>query len=141
MLEDGTIPEEYTCDGNDLSPALSWRAAPVGTRSFALLMDDRDAPGGAFTHWLVWDMKAGTLELQQGEAPDGVLGTNDFDWQGYGGPCPPRGHGSHRYRFRIFAVDVDRLGLPAGSMRREFEAALVGHVLAEATVTGRCERY
>jgi Raf kinase inhibitor-like YbhB/YbcL family protein len=140
MSDDGTIPEAHTCGGNDVSPALSWKAAPVGTRSFALLMDDPDAPDGVFTHWLAWDMKVGAIEIRQAESPDGVVGTNDFGGQGYRGPCPPRGHGMHRYRFRVFAVDVDRLDLPPGSRREQFEAALAGHVLAEASVQGHFER-
>jgi Raf kinase inhibitor-like YbhB/YbcL family protein len=99
----GTIPRRHTCDGEDRSPPLSWSAPPAGTGSLALILDDPDAPGGRFIHWLVWGITPDTGGLGEGEAAP-TQGRNDFGTAGYRGPCPPRGHGPHRYRFRLHAV-------------------------------------
>ncbi len=140
--EGGTIPVLHTCEGADLSPALEWAGEPAATRSFTLIVDDLDAPGGVWTHWLLHDIPAGVHNLAQGFKPGatGVSGANDFGRQGYGGPCPPKGHGPHRYYFKLFAVDVASLGLRPGAKRRDLDRALKGHVLAEAGFMGRYER-
>jgi Raf kinase inhibitor-like YbhB/YbcL family protein len=140
--EGETIPKQHTCEGKDVSPALAWEGAPAGTQSFALIMDDPDAPVGTWNHWLLWDIPATVNSLAEGYRPGslGTDGANDFGKTGYGGPCPPRGHGPHRYYFRLYALDVPQLKLPARSRRAELDKALRGHVLAEATYMGRYER-
>ncbi len=136
------IPKLHTCEGGDLSPALEWSGAPAGTQSFALIMDDPDAPAGVWNHWLLWDIPASVHTLAQGFKPGqtGVSGTNDFGRPGYGGPCPPRGHGPHRYFFRLYAVNAPSLGLKAGARRKDLDQALSGRVLAETQYMGRYER-
>lgn len=129
------IPKQHTCDGADAPPPLTPREPPEGTRSFAIIMDDPDAPRGTFTHWLVYDIPTGA-EFQ----PDrGKTLRSDFGRGGYGGPCPPPGHGPHRYHFTVYALDVPSLKLE-GIGRRELEAALEEHTLASAKLTGRYER-
>lgn len=137
--EGGVIPRRHTCEGEDVSPALAWENPPAKTRSFALIVDDPDAPVGTWNHWLVWDLPAALTGLPEGAA-GGVSGANDFGRPGYGGPCPPRGHGAHRYYFKLYALDVDTLGVPPNAARRDLDAALAGHVLAEARYMGRYER-
>jgi hypothetical protein len=144
-FDDGApIPSDYTCDASNRSPALRWSDVPAGTRSFALIMHDPDAPRGDFTHWVLFNLPAGLQELPEGagagqQAP-GVSGVNDFSKVGYGGPCPPPGHGRHRYRFDLYALDLDRLALEPGATRAEVEAALRPHALGQAQVTGVYER-
>ena len=135
------IPVRHTCDGEDLSPPLVWHGAPPGTKAFALVVDDPDAPSGTFTHWLLCDVPASRAGLPEGVATGqiGVAGTNGFSRLGYGGPCPPRGHGPHRYRFRLHALSAP-LGLTAGCSRAEVDAALDGATLASAELVGRYER-
>jgi Raf kinase inhibitor-like YbhB/YbcL family protein len=99
VVDGGTIPRRYTCDGEDRSPPLLWSAPPAGTGSLAMVLDDLDAPGGRFIHWLAWDMTPDIAGLGEGEAAP-LEGRNDFGTVGYRGPCPPGGHGRHRYRFR-----------------------------------------
>ena len=114
-----TIPKLHTCEGADLSPALEWEGEPAGTKSFALIMDDPDAPAGVWNHWLLFDIPASLHALAQGFKPGqaGQSGANDFGHPGYGGPCPPKGHGPHRYFFKLFAVGVPSLGLSSGARR------------------------
>lgn len=140
--EGGTIPKLHTCEGADLSPALEWEGEPPETKSFALIVDDPDAPVGVWNHWLLYDIPASVHALPQGYKPGsaGQSGTNDFGRLGYGGPCPPKGHGPHRYFFKLFAVDVPSLGVSAGAKRSALDNALKGHVLAEAQYMGRYER-
>ena len=140
--EGDTIPKRHTCDGEDQSPGLLWEEAPATAKGFALIMDDPDAPVGTWNHWLLWDIPASVHSLKEGFRPSdvGIDGTNDFGRTGYGGPCPPRGHGAHRYFFKIFALDTPSLGLAAGSTRAALNAALKNHVLAEAQYMGRYER-
>jgi len=140
--EGEAIPPRYTCDGDDASPALRWRDAPANTRSFALIMDDPDAPGRTFTHWVLLDIPAGVTTLSEGwHAGDiGAAGRNDFGKAGYGGPCPPPGHGPHRYFFSLYAVDTDSLNLSDGASRPQVEQALEGHVIGQARLMGRYER-
>ena len=142
-FEEGkTIPSRHTCDGENLSPALDWSGAPPLAKSYALICDDPDAPGGVWTHWTVWDIPPGVKSLAEGYRPQGAVktGTNDFGKTGYGGPCPPKGHGPHRYFFKIFAVDRETLGLRAGARRYEVDAALRAHTIGEAWCTGKYER-
>jgi Raf kinase inhibitor-like YbhB/YbcL family protein len=138
----GAISRLHTCEGADLSPALEWSGEPKGTRSFALIVDDPDAPGGVWNHWLVWDIPAGIHTLAQGARPaqGARSGSNDFGRPGYRGPCPPKGHGRHHYYFKLFALDAESLGLKEGAKRAAIDAALHGHILAEARHMGHYER-
>src|SRR5437867_2438467 len=103
------IPREYTCDGANRSPGLRWIGAPPETRSFALIMHDPDSPKGDFTHWTLFDIPADTTQIEEGAAPKapGTQGRNDFGEINFGGPCPPEGHGEHRYIFELYALDID----------------------------------
>jgi Raf kinase inhibitor-like YbhB/YbcL family protein len=134
----GPIPRRHGCEGEDLSPPLSWSGTPEGTRSLALVVDDPDAPGGTFTHWLGWGLDPGAIGLGEGEAAP-VEGRNDFGTSGYRGPCPPPGHGRHRYSFRLHALDSGP-DLPTGAGKREVERALEGHTLAAAELIGTYQR-
>ena len=142
FAEGATIPRLHTCEGADLSPALEWSGEPEGTKSFALIVDDPDAPAGVWNHWLLWDIPASTRALPQGfkTGQSGEGGTSDFGRLGYGGPCPPKGHGPHRYFFKLIALDVPSLGLRRGARRAELDRTLAGHVLAEAQRMGTYER-
>ena len=131
------IPTSFTCDGANLAPPLAWSNPPEGTRSFALIMDDPDAPKGAFTHWLLCDIPATTVVLR--EQVGGTALRNDFGRAGYGGPCPPPDHGPHRYFFTLYAVDVPTLNVH-GRTRKALERALHTHTLATACLMGRYER-
>ena len=138
----GMIPVVHTCEGADLSPSLEWSGQPGDSKSFALIVDDPDAPAGTWNHWLLWDIPASVGALRQGAKAGslGVSGTNDFGKPGYGGPCPPKGHGPHRYFFRLYALDVASLNLRPGARRKDLDRALHGHVLAETQYMGRYER-
>ena len=105
-------------------------------------MDDPDAPAGVWNHWLLWNIPHAWSGLKEGAATEGSVrsGVNDFHASGYRGPCPPKGHGPHRYFFRLFALDVEDLGLPAGADRKQLDKALGAHVLAAAEHMGRYER-
>ncbi|HEX2218995.1 MAG TPA: YbhB/YbcL family Raf kinase inhibitor-like protein [Gemmatimonadales bacterium] len=134
------MPIRHTCDGEDLSPPLAWAGVPVGTRTFALICDDPDAPRRTWVHWLLWNLPSDAVELGEGvqprpELPSGARqGLNDSGDLGYGGPCPPPG-APHRYFFRLHALDTS-LNLPPGANRPELELAMEGHVLAHATIMG-----
>lgn len=143
--DNAPIQRKYTCDGEDLSPPLEWAGTPAGTRSFALICDDPDAPGGTFGHWAVYDMPPEVSYLEEGYSGRGRHGrfpeaANDFGANAYGGPCPPEGHGPHRYRFRLLALDVPALEAGPSPRVADVEAAAQGHVLAEAEVDGSYER-
>jgi Raf kinase inhibitor-like YbhB/YbcL family protein len=133
------IPAEYTCDGANQSPALSWSEPPQGTRSFALIVDDPDAPKGTFRHWGAYDIPASTQSLAAGQRV-GSQAVNDFGKPGYGGPCPPKGHGPHRYRFKLLALNVETLSLAPDPKVAEVEGEAEKHVLAGAELTGTYER-
>ncbi|MGW2418489.1 YbhB/YbcL family Raf kinase inhibitor-like protein [Streptomyces sp. NPDC001709] len=136
----GTVPRRHTCDGADLSPPLALTAVPAHTASLALLLRDRDAGHGMFTHWLVWDVDPHTRQLSAGEHPRGATeGRNGFGRTGYGGPCPPRGDRPHRYVLTVYAVDR-RVSLAAGASPADLMRALSGHTLATGTLTGRYGR-
>ena len=130
------VPTQFTCDGSDAPPPLTVSDVPDGARSFALIMDDPDAPRGAFTHWLVYDIPVGGHQLH---ATAGKSLSNSFGRDGYGGPCPPPGHGVHHYNFTVYAVDVPSLKL-SGNTRNDLEGALKQHTLAKAKLTGIYER-
>jgi Raf kinase inhibitor-like YbhB/YbcL family protein len=132
------IPRRHTCDGEDLSPPLAWTDVPEGTTSLALIVDDPDAPRGTFTHWLGWGLDPTAAGLEEGEAAP-AEGRNDFGEPGYRGPCPPRGHGPHRYFFRLHALE-QALGLSPAAGRAELDAALAGSSLATAELMGTHER-
>lgn len=134
------IPVEYSCDGQNKSPQLRWSEAPANARSFALIMDDPDAPGGTFTHWVLFNVPATAGGLAEADRTTGLSGQNSFGQTGYGGPCPPRGRGAHRYFFKLYALDVASLNLKSGASRGELEAAIKGHVIGQAQLMGRFER-
>jgi Raf kinase inhibitor-like YbhB/YbcL family protein len=134
----GDIPRRHTCDGDDISPPFSWSGAPEETRSLALTVDDPDAPVGTFTHWLAWAIEPASDGLREGESMP-VEGRNDFGTVGYRGPCPPAGHGPHRYFWRLHALDVE-LELEAGARKPDLERAIDGHVLRSAELIGRYQR-
>jgi Raf kinase inhibitor-like YbhB/YbcL family protein len=138
FADGGTIPHRHTCDGQDRSPPLSWSAPPAGSGSLALVLDDPDAPGGRFIHWLAWGITPDTGGLAEGEAAP-LEGRNDFGTVGYRGPCPPRGHGRHRYRFQLHAV-AEELRLASGAGAQELEQALTAKDLAVAELVGIYER-
>jgi Raf kinase inhibitor-like YbhB/YbcL family protein len=139
-FQDGQpIPRRYTCDGADQTPALDWGEPPPGTRSFALVIDDPDAPSGTFRHWGMYDIPASARSIG-GESKTGSEATNDFDKPGYGGPCPPIGHGIHHYHFKLFALSVDKLGLPANPKVLDVENAAKKHAIAKGELIGTYER-
>lgn len=137
------IPARYTCDGEDISPPLSWSGAPKETKTYALIMDDPDAPGGVFTHWVIFNMPASETSLLEDVpksrtlASGAVQGRNDFGRNGYGGPCPPSG--THRYRFHLYALDT-QLDLSPTATKHDVLRAIKGHVLAEGELTGLYSR-
>jgi Raf kinase inhibitor-like YbhB/YbcL family protein len=132
--EGGSIPPKFTCDGGDSSPPLRIAEIPSDAKTLALIVDDPDAPSGLFTHWIVWNISPHTNAIAERSAPQGVQGTNDFGKSGYGGPCPPSG--THRYYFKIFALDRE-LNLPSGTKRNQLDAAMKGHVVAQGELMGR----
>ena len=139
----GVIPAKYTCDGEDISPPLQWDAVPEGTKSIALICDDPDAPIGTFVHWVLFNLPADTKELAEGipkgtTLPNGAQqGTSDFGRIGYGGPCPPSG--THRYFFRIYALDT-QLDLAPGARKPDLLNAMQGHILAQGQLMGKYKR-
>ena len=132
------IPSRHSCEGEDLSPPLRWSNLPEGTRSLALVVDDPDAPGGVFTHWVAWGLDPGAEGLGEAQSVSRE-GRNGFGTTGYRGPCPPPGHGRHRYVFRLYALDSEP-ELTAGAAKTELERAIEGHVLTTAELVGTYER-
>jgi Raf kinase inhibitor-like YbhB/YbcL family protein len=133
--EGGTIPEKFGKNGQNVSPELRVEGAPAEAKSLALIVDDPDTPVGLFTHWLVWNIDPKTIEIAENSPPNGaVQGTNDYPNLGYGGPQPPSG--THRYYFKIFALDRV-LDLKSGAKRREVDAAMRGHVIGQGELMGR----
>lgn len=138
FAQNGMIPSKFTCDGADVSPPLSLVDIPDKTRSLALVVDDPDAPAGTWVHWVVWNILPGTKEIPENSVPGGaVQGRNDFGKQRYGGPCPPSG--THRYYFKLYALDVS-LSLKPGATKAQVEEAMTGHVLAQAELVGLYRR-
>jgi Raf kinase inhibitor-like YbhB/YbcL family protein len=132
------IPSRHSCEGEDVSPPLRWSNVPEGARSLALVVDDPDAPGGVFTHWIAWGLDPTADGLGEGASAPRE-GQNDFGTSGYRGPCPPPGHGRHRYVFRLYALDAE-LELGSGAAKAELEQAIAGHVLTTAELVGTYER-
>jgi Raf kinase inhibitor-like YbhB/YbcL family protein len=129
----GEIPRKYTCDGDAVSPPLRVTGLPPQAKSLALIVDDPDAPGGTFTHWIVWNMKADRPVIDEGHKPDGAQeGRNDFGKDGWGAPCPPSGE--HRYVFHLYALD-DRISTKP--TRAELERTMKPRVIAETELVGR----
>jgi len=136
------IPAKHTCDGEDISPPLTWSSGPAGTRTYALIMDDPDAPSGTFVHWVAWNLSASELPEGAGAAggpgpAGGMQGTNSWKRTSYGGPCPPSG--THRYFFKVYALDL-LLDLPASTTKDDLTRAMAGHVLVEGELMGRYAR-
>jgi len=142
--EGNRIPAKYTCQGQDISPELTWSGVPEETQSLALIVDDPDAPGGVFTHWVLFNIPPGSRELSeavpsQAQLPNRALqGRNDFGTIGYGGPCPPPGR-PHRYQFTLYALD-QALDLKVGASKKQVLNAMQGHVLAQGQLTGTYQR-
>lgn len=140
---DAAIPAKYTCDGEDVSPALLWNDPPAATKSFALIVDDPDAPNKTVVHWLIYDIPADTRGLQEGvpkdkKLRDGALqGKNDHGKTGYSGPCPPHG-AVHHYFFKLYALD-NMTGLKPDATKPQLEQAIKDHILAKAQRIGRFE--
>lgn len=137
------IPRRFTGEGEDLSPPLRWGDAPAGTESFVLLCDDPDAPAGTWHHWAVYDIPADLTGLAEGVGPSDAAmkqGKNDSDSHGYSGPAPPRGHGRHRYHFRLLALSVPRLPPATRPTCRAVEHEARMHLLEEAVLVGTYER-
>lgn len=141
---EGTIPDRYTCEGANVSPPLSWSGAPEGTKGFALVCEDPDAPGGTFTHWLLYNIPPSRDGLPAGVENDSQLdwgaaqGRNDFGNVGYGGPCPPMGS-THRFFFRLYALN-EPLDLPPGASRHQLLSEAEGRTVARAGLMGRYGR-
>ncbi len=135
FIQNGMIPQKFTCDGSDVNPALELHAVPQETQSLTLIVDDPDAPGGTFDHWIVYDIPL-TSRIEEDSIP-GKQGMNDFRNTQYGGPCPPSG--THRYFFKVYALDQN-LRLPQGKRKRDVQRAMQGHILANAALVGRYNR-
>jgi Raf kinase inhibitor-like YbhB/YbcL family protein len=136
----GDIPKPFTCDGDSIAPHLIWGGAPADVQSFVVIMDDPDAPNGTFTHWVLFDIPGDRSDLPSGARSDaiGVSGRNSRGQIGYMGPCPPSG--THRYVFRLFALDVQTLGLTAGASREAVEQAMAAHEIGQTELMGRYSR-
>jgi Raf kinase inhibitor-like YbhB/YbcL family protein len=138
------IPDKYTCEGRDISPALRWKSVPAGTQSLALILDDPDAPMGKFTHWVVCNIPPDKGGLPEGAPMRAVLpdksrqGVTGFGREGYGGPCPPPGK-PHHYYFRLYALDL-KIELPPGFRQKDLEEAMRGHILAQGELMGTYSR-
>ena len=141
--EGAMIPKKYTCDGIDISPALEWSLVPDGTKTFALICDDPDAPMGTWVHWVLFNLPGDIKKLSENVPPLEVLtngakqGKNDFGKIGYGGPCPPGG--THRYYFKVYALD-EKINVEAGVTKSELLKAMEGHILSEGQLMGRYKR-
>ena len=132
--EGGNIPSKFTCDGANVNPPLHIEQVPAQAKSLALIVDDPDAPGGLFIHWLVWGIDPKTTEIaENGVPPNAVQGKNGFGKTGYGGPCPPSG--THRYYFRVYALDVAQVQV--GSTRADLDRAMQGHIIGQGQLMGR----
>jgi Raf kinase inhibitor-like YbhB/YbcL family protein len=141
------IPKKYafTGEGDNVSPQLSWTGAPAGVKTFALTVDDPDAPSplrprpNPWVHWVLWNIPGDKTSLDDGESGGGVSGTSDFGQTGWGGPMPPPGSGTHRYFFKVYALDTS-LNLPSSATKTDLLAAMEGHILAEGSMHGTYQR-
>ena len=144
FTEGNPIPQKYTCDGEDISPPLSWRGIPAEAKSLALIVDDPDAPLSVWVHWVMFDIGPtlnglpAAVDKEASITGLGVQGVSDFGKIGYGGPCPPKNK-SHRYFFRLYALDT-RLNLQPGITRNEVDLAMKGHILATGQLMGTYSR-
>lgn len=140
---EGMIPPKYTCDGEDISPPLAWDDIPAGTKSISLISDDPDAPVGTWVHWVMWNIPADKKGLAENVSPDESLadgsmqGITDFKRPGYGGPCPPSG--THRYYFKVYALDTN-LELGKTTTKKDLLKAMEGHILAQGQLMGKYKR-
>ncbi len=140
FLNGSSIPAQYTCDGADVAPPLTWTRVPARTRSLALVVLDRDAAGGDFVHWSLYDIPRGTASVNANRLPPGSeQGTNSFGRTGYDGPCPPKGSAAHHYDFTVYALDAQP-SLPAGSNGDAVRSAIVQGTIATGTLTGLYRR-
>ena len=143
FAEGAMIPVKYSCNGQDVSPPLAWADVPGGTKALALICDDPDAPAGTWVHWVAFNLPPDLTGLPEGVPAEknpktgGVQGTNSWRRIGYGGPCPPSG--THRYFFRLYALD-NALSLSSNATAKDVQAAMKGHILAEAQLIGRYKR-
>lgn len=143
FAEGDMIPKRYTCDGENVSPPLAWTLPPIGMKSYALICDDPDAPMGTWVHWVLFNLPADSKELHENIPPQEILengakhGINDFRKIGYGGPCPPSG--THRYYFKMYALDIE-LDLESGITKQQLLQAMKGHILAEGKLMGKYKR-
>ena len=143
IKEGGMIPAKYTCDGANVSPPIEWSGVPANAKTIALICDDPDAPGKTWVHWVVFDMLATTKNLPENVPLQGTIagggkqGTTDFRKVGYGGPCPPSG--THRYYFKVYALDKE-LGLDSQTTKDQVLKAMEGHILAQGQLMGRYRR-
>lgn len=131
------IPVKYTCDGENVSPPLTWSDPPASTKSLALINDDPDAPAGTWVHWVLWGLSPEVRELPEG-ATIGQAGQNDFRKSEYGGPCPPQGN-PHRYYFKLYALDAE-IALSSEATKQQLLEAMKGHILAETQLMGKYQR-
>jgi Raf kinase inhibitor-like YbhB/YbcL family protein len=129
------IPKKYTCEGENVNPPLQFSDLPEETKTLAVIVEDPDAPNGTFTHWVAWNISPNKPITESNTT--GVNGLNSFGSEGYGGPCPPSG--SHRYYFKIYALDA-KLDLPAGSKKEALQQAMEGHILASGELMGRYKK-
>ena len=138
FTEGDNIPKRFTCDGTNTSPQLAWTGIPNGSKSLALIMDDPDAPGRTFVHWVLYDLPPDLIELAEGYKGVGVAGVNSYRKTSYNGPCPPPGS-THRYYFKLYALDA-ALNLSSGSTKEDIEKAMQGHILAWGQLMGKYGR-
>jgi len=135
---EGKIPSQYTCDGENIHPPLSFSAVPSQTRSLVLVVDDPDAPSGTWVHWILWNISPRIKSIGEGNIPQGVAeGTTSFGATGYGGPCPP--DGEHRYFFKLYALDIE-IELPKETTKEKLEEVMLGHVLDKGELIGYYSR-
>ena len=136
--DNGAIPKQYTCDGQNVAPPLQWSGVPERAKSVAVICDDPDAPSGTFTHCVLYDIPSSTHALAE-RASIGTAGLNSFGKRGFGGPCPPKKDHAHHYHFHVYALDVDSIG-PAGLSKEDAVDAMSGHILAEGELVGTYKR-
>jgi hypothetical protein len=132
-----SIPDKYTCEGENVNPPLEIYNVPEETKSLALIVDDPDATGGGtFDHWIIWNIKPQVSKIEEGKLPEGAVeGVNNFGNINYGGPCPPQGNSPHRYMFKLYALDKE-IEIAPGSSKDELESAMDDHIIESTTLTG-----
>jgi Raf kinase inhibitor-like YbhB/YbcL family protein len=136
--DNGAIPRQFTCDGQNIAPPLQWSGVPQQSKSIAVICDDPDAPSGTFTHWVLYDIPPSMQALSE-RAAIGTPGVNSFGEMGFGGPCPPAKDNAHHYHFHVYALDVDSIG-PAGLSKEDALKAMKHHILAEGDLVGTYKR-